>query len=144
MKQKIALKENQDDITRLDELIKLLESRVVKKKSTMSCVNEVFTTIKTSKEDFTKQLLEQRDETYKISVKVKTVIYSGIKIKILYKENQDEITRVNKSENRSKGIEEEKERMISCFKEDIKGCETSKEDYGKKYYCRDMRPMDHP
>ena len=112
MKQKIALKENQDDITRLDELIKLLESRVVKKKSTMSCVNEVFATIKTSKEDFTKQLLEQRDETYKISVKVKTVIYSGIKIKILYKENQDEITRVNESETRSKCIEEEKGRMI--------------------------------
>ena len=32
----------------------------------------------------------------------------------------------------SKGIEEEKERMISCFKENIKGCETSKEDDGKQ------------
>ena len=53
-------------------------------------------------------------------------------IKILYKKNQNEITRVNESGTRSKGIEEEKERMISCLKEDIKGCETSKEYFGKK------------
>ena len=32
----------------------------------------------------------------------------------------------------SKGIEEEKERMISCFRENIKGYETSKEDNGKQ------------
>ena len=110
MKQKIALKENQDDITRLDELIKLLESRVVKKKSTMSCVNEVFTTIKTSKEDFTKQLLEKRDKTYKISVKSKTEIDSGNKIQKLSKENQDNITKLNESGIMPKVIEEEKRR----------------------------------
>ena len=75
-------------------------------------MNEVFTTIETSKEDFTKQLIEKSDENYKLSVKLKTEIDSDTKIKILYKENQDEITRVNESETRSKGIEEEKGRMI--------------------------------
>ena len=38
---------------------------------------------------------------------------------------------MNESETRLQGIEEEKERMISCFKEHIKECETSKEDSGK-------------
>ena len=132
MKQKIASKENQDDITRLNEIRKLLENRAGKKKSTRSCLNEVFITIETSNEDFTKKLLEKRDENYKISVKLKTAIDSGNKRKILYKENQDEITRVNESETRLKGIEEEEERIISSFKEDIKGCETSKEDSGKQ------------
>jgi len=59
-------------------------------------------------------------------------IESGNKVKIVYKENQDEITRVNESRVMSKGIEEEKERMISCFRENIKGYETSKEDNGKQ------------
>ena len=75
-------------------------------------MNEGFTTIETSKEDFTKQLIEKSDENYKLSVKLKTEIDSDTKIKILYKENQDKITRVNESETRSKGIEGEKERMI--------------------------------
>ena len=91
----------------------------------------MFKRIETSKEDFNKQLLEQRKGISWLSVKLKTEIDSGTKIKILSKENQDEITRVNESGVMSKGIEEEKERMISWLKEDIKGCETSKEDSGK-------------
>ena len=39
---------------------------------------------------------------------------------------------MNESRVVSKGIEEEKDKMISCFKENIKGCETSKEDVGKQ------------
>ena len=39
------------------------------------------------------------------------------------KENQDEITRLNESGIMSKFIEEEKKRMISWLKEDIKGLE---------------------
>ena len=54
MKQKIESKANQDDITRLDEIRKLIENRAGKKKSTISCSNEVSTTIETSKEDFSK------------------------------------------------------------------------------------------
>ena len=57
---------------------------------------------------------------------------SSKNIKIIYKENHDDITRVNESRVMSKGTEGEKERMISCFKDNIKGCETSKEYYGKK------------
>ena len=55
-------------------------------------------------------------------------IESGNKVKIVYKDNQDKITIVNESRVMSKDIEEEKDRMISCFKENIKGYETSKED----------------
>ena len=65
-------------------------------------MNEVFTTIETSKEEFTKKLLEKIVDNYKLSVKLKTEIDSGTKIKILYKENKDEKTRVNESETRSK------------------------------------------
>ena len=103
MKHKIASKENQDDITRLNGIRKLLKTRAGKKKSRISCLNEVFTTIETSKEDFTKILLEKRDENYKLNVKLKTESDPGTKIKTLYKENQGEITRVNESETRSKG-----------------------------------------
>ena len=65
-------------------------------------MNEVFTTIETSEEEFTKKLLEKIVDNYMLSVKFKTEIDSGTKIKILYKENQDENTRVNESETRSK------------------------------------------
>ena len=44
-------------------------------------------------------------------------IDSGNKIKILTM-TQDEVTRLHESGVISKGREEEKERMISCFKED--------------------------
>ena len=65
-------------------------------------------------------------------MKLKTEIESGNKIQILFKENQNEITRVNKIKIMSKGIEEEKKIMISCLKENIKGCETSTEDSRKQ------------
>merc|ERR1711957_631953 len=89
-------------------------------------------TLEISKEDFNKQLLEQRDETAELTVKLKTEIDSGNKLKILSKKNQDETTRLNESGVMSKVMEEEKERMILCLKEDIKGLETSKEGFGKQ------------
>ena len=101
------------------------------KESTISCLKYDVKTIEISKEDFNKQLIEQRDETSEISVKLKTEIDSGNKLKILSTENQDEITRLNESGIMSKVIEEEKERMISYLKEDIIGLETSKEVFGK-------------
>ena len=61
-----------------------------------------------SKENFNKQLIEQREGNSGLSVKLKTEIESGNKIKIVYKENQDEITRVNESRVMSKGLEEKK------------------------------------
>ena len=76
------------------EIRKLRETRVGKKKRTISCLNEDCTTINTSKEKCNKQLLKQREENQRLNVKLKTEIDSGTKIKILDKENQDEITRV--------------------------------------------------
>ena len=45
--------------------------------------------------------------------------------------NPDEIARLNESGIMSKIVEEKKERIISCLKEDIIGLETSKEISGK-------------
>jgi len=39
---------------------------------------------------------------------------------------------LNESGTRSKGVEEEKQRVVSCLREDIKGFETSKEKFGKQ------------
>ena len=39
---------------------------------------------------------------------------------------------MNESGTRSKGVEEEKQRVVSCLREDIKGFETSKEKFGKQ------------
>merc|ERR1712161_128158 len=131
-KQKMLSKENQDEITRLNELRELLEARAGEKESTITCLKEDIKTLEISKEDFNKQLLEQRDETAELTVKLKTEIDSGNKLKILSKKNQDEITRLNESRELSKVMVEEKERMILCLKEDIKGLETSKEGFGKQ------------
>merc|ERR1712160_44443 len=123
MKQKMLSKENQDEITRLDELRELLEARAGEKESTITCLKEDIKTLEISKEVFNKQLLEQRDETAELTVKLKTEIDSGNKLKILSKKNQDEITRLNESGVMSKVMVEEKERMILCLKKDIKGLE---------------------
>merc|ERR1712238_132014 len=132
MKQKILSKENQDEIIRLNELRESLGARAGENERTISCLKEDIKELETSKEDFDKQLLEQRDETGELTVKLKTEIDSGNKLKKLLKENQDEITRLNESGIMSKVIEEEKERTISFLKEDIKGLETSKEGFGKQ------------
>ena len=104
----------------MDELRQLLETKAGEKESTISCLKEDIKTIETSKENSNKQLLEQRDDTSELSVKLKTEIDSGNKIKRLSKENQDELTRLRESGIMSKVVEEAKERMISCWKEDIK------------------------
>ena len=44
---------------------------------------------------FNKRLLQQRDETTELSLKLKTAIDSENKLKILSKKNQYEITRAN-------------------------------------------------
>ena len=126
MKQKTLSKENQDKIIRLNELRESLGARAGENERTISCLKEDIKELETSKEDFDKQLLEQRDETGELTVKLKTEIDSGNKLKKLLKENQDEITRLNESGIMSKVIEEEKERTISFLTEDIKGLETSK------------------
>merc|ERR1712161_53915 len=138
-KLRILSKGNQGEITRLNELKEISEAMIVTEKNkficstqTISCLKEDIKSITTSKESFEKQLLQQRDETTDLIVKFKAVIKSGNKQKMLSKENQDEITRLNESRDLLKDIKEEKERMISCLKEDIKELETSKESFGKQ------------
>merc|ERR1712161_61047 len=138
-KLKILSKMNQDEITRLNELKEISEAMIVTEKNkficstqTISCLKEDIKSITTSKESFEKQLLQQRDETTDLIVKFKAVIKSGNKQKMLSKENQDEITRLNESRDLLKDNKEEKERMISCLIEDIKEFETSKEGFEKQ------------
>ena len=119
MQQKMVSKENQDDITRAEELRELLEARAGENKSTISCVNKDIPTIKTSKEDFNKQILEKRNETSKLSERLKTEIESKNELKRLSKDNQDDITKLKESGSVPTVIKEEKERMISCWIKDI-------------------------
>ena len=106
-----------------------LETWAVGKESTISCLVK---TIQTSKKDFNKQLLEQREGKSGLRVKLKTEIDSITKRKIEIKDNQNEVTRLQESEVMSKIIEEEKERTRSWLTEDIIGNEASQEKYGKQ------------
>ena len=115
----------------MDEQRKLLKARAGEKESTISCLKEDFKVIETSKEDSNKKILEQRDDTFELTVKLKTENDSGNKIKGLSKENQAKNIRLHESGFMSNVIEEEKEKMISCWNEDIIGLETSKEISGK-------------
>ena len=80
-------------------------------------MNKDITTSETSKENFNKQMIEKRNEISELSVRLKMEIESGNKIKSLSKENKDDITELKESGNMQKVIEEEKERMISYWKE---------------------------
>merc|ERR1712238_582604 len=131
-KLKILSKKNQDEITRLDELRELLEARAGEKERIILCLKEDIKRLQTSKEGFGKQVLLQRNEATELSVKLKIEIDSGNKLKVLSKERQDEITRLNESRELSETIAEEKERKISCLKVNIKELETSKEVFNKQ------------
>ena len=109
----------------MEELSKLLETRAGEEESTISCLKEYITTIESANEDSKKQILKQSDENSELSVKLKTKSNSGNKIKRLSKENQTNITRLHESGVMSKVVEEEKERMISSWNEDIIGRKTS-------------------
>merc|ERR1712238_621465 len=131
-KLKILSKNNQDEIIGLNKSIDLSETIAEEKERTISCLKENIKELETSKEGFGKQSQQQRDETAELSVRLKTMIDSGNKLKILSKERQDEITRLNESRELLETIAEEKERKISCLKEDIKELEISKEGFGKQ------------
>ena len=131
-KLKKLLKENQDRITRLNEsgiMSKVIEEE---KERTISFLTEDIKGLETSKEGFGKQVLLQRRETTELSVKLKMEIDSGNELKILSKERQDEITRLNESRELSEIMAEEKERNILCLKINIKELEISKELFNKQ------------
>ena len=92
---KILSKERQDEITRLNESRELSEIMAEEKERNISCLKINIKELEISKEVFNKQLLQQKDETTELSVKLKTDIDSSNKLKILSKKNQDEITRLN-------------------------------------------------
>ena len=71
----------------------------------------------TSKEDFRKQILLQRHETYESSIKLKMKIDLDNKLKVLSKE---ESTKLNESKMSSESIAEKKGRKLSCLKVNIK------------------------
>merc|ERR1711957_144287 len=135
-KLKILSKVNQDEITRLNELKEISEAMIVTEKDkficstqTISCLKEDIKSITTSKENFEKQLLQQRDETTDLIVKLNTETELGMKQKMLSKENQDEITRLDELRELLEARAGEKESTITCLKEDIKTLEISKEDF---------------
>merc|ERR1712161_85201 len=131
-KQKMLSKENQDEITRLNESRDLLKDIKEEKERMISCLKEDIKELETSKESFGKQLLQQRKLTMVLNVQLKTEIDSRKKVTFLLKERQDEIARLDESRELSETMTEEKERIISCLIEDIKEFETSKEGFEKQ------------
>merc|ERR1712238_52118 len=131
-KLKILSKERQDEITRLNESGESLETIAEEKERKISCLKEDIKELETSKEGFGKQLLQQRDETAKISLNLKTEIDLSNKVKTLSKERQDEIKMLYEMVELLEASIGEKESTISCMKEDIKELETSKEGFGKQ------------
>ena len=97
-KLKVLLNERQDEITRLNESRKLSETIAEEKENKISYLKVNVKEFETSKEVLNMQLLQQRDEntklrdknielSVKLSVKLKTEIDLGNKLKILSKEN---------------------------------------------------------
>merc|ERR1712160_183786 len=120
------LLQQRDEITRLNELKEISEAMIVTEKNkficstqTISCLKEDIKSITTSKENFEKQLLQQRDETTDLIVKLNTETELGMKQKMLSKENQDEITRLDELRELLEARAGEKESTITCLKEDF-------------------------
>ena len=101
-KLKTLSRNNQDDITKLSELRKISEAMVVTEKKiihstqTISCWKEDIKCIKIPKENFENKLLQQSSEITELTVKLKRETKLVMKLKILSKDNQDEITRLDK------------------------------------------------
>ena len=77
------------------------------------------TSIKISKESIEKKLLQQREESNKLNVKMKYETELGMKETMLLIENQDEVLRLNWLRELLKAKVWENESTISCMEEDI-------------------------
>ena len=86
---KILSKERQDYITRLNESRELSETIVEEKERKISCLKVNLKELETSNEVFNKQLLQQRDETTDLIVKLNTETELGMKQKMLSKASFD-------------------------------------------------------
>ena len=99
---------------------------------TISCLKDDTKSIKISKESFESKLLQQRDESNELNVKIKSETKLGIKEKIISIDNQDEVLRSNDIREWLKTRTREKESTISWFEEDITAIHLSKEGFRKK------------
>ena len=136
-KLKILSKKNQYEITRANELRKISEDMIVIKKiiystQTIPCLKDDIRYIKISKERFEKKLLQQRDESIELNVKMKSETELGMKQKILSIENQDEVLRLDELRELLKARAGEKKSTILWLEEDITARQPSKEDSKKK------------
>merc|ERR1712238_299495 len=113
-KLKVLSKERQDEITRLNESRELSETIAEEKERKISCLKVNIKELKTSNEFFNKQLLQQRDETTDLIVKLNTETELGMKQTMLSKENQDEITRLDELRELLEARAGEKESTITC------------------------------
>ena len=127
MDQMLLSKVHEDEVIRLNELRRFLETRVGEKKSTILCMKDDIKNCVTPIEDDKKKLIEQKDETSDSSVKLSIESDSCNKIKRLSKENQTKTTRSHEIGTMSTVFKEEKESKISCWNENILEHNTSKE-----------------
>ena len=92
---KVLSKERQDECTKLNESRVLSENIAEEKEKKLSCLKGNGKELETSKDGFINQILQQRDETTKLYVKLKKESDSGNKLQILSKVIQDERVRFN-------------------------------------------------
>ena len=69
--------------------------KIIYSTQTIPCLKDDIRYIKISKERFEKKLLQQRDESIELNVKMKSETELGMKQKILSIENQDEVLRLD-------------------------------------------------
>ena len=92
--------ENQEDINRSNKKRQSPENRAIKKKRTISCLNEACTTIKTSKEKCNKQLPVQREKNQKLNGNLKTESNTNAKESHYRKNNSPHTTNTTSSTSR--------------------------------------------
>ena len=129
------------------------ENIAEEKERKLSCLKVNIKELETSKEVFNNQILQQRDETTELYVKLKKESDAGNEIQTLLKVNQDERTRLNEVREISETmIVNENDKLICssqsilCLKEHIKPVTKSKEGFEKQfiqqiYETNNLKPM---
>ena len=95
----------------------------------ISCLKEDIKGCETSKVDYGKQKLLQRNENNESSIKLQMKNDLSNKLKVLSKGIQDKCTKLNESRILSENIAKEKEKKLSCLKGNSKELETAEEGF---------------
>ena len=98
---------------------------------TISCLKDDTKSIKIAKESFENKLLQQREDSIELNIKMKYKTELGEKQTILSTENKDEVLRFNELRELLKSRAKKKERTISYLEEDITALPQLKE-YSRK------------